>query len=49
MVQMIFSYGLPKAITGIMILYKNTKAMIRLSDGDANLSNIVAGVLQGDN
>ena len=37
-------YDLPKEIvTAIMMLYKNTKAMVRLQDGD-----IVARVLQRD-
>ena len=31
-----------------MILYKNTKAMIHSLDGDTDLFEIVAGVLQED-
>ena len=31
-----------------MILYKNTKSMVRSPDGDTELFNILAGVLQGD-
>ena len=31
-----------------MILYKDTKAMIRSSDGDSDFFDIVDGVFQGD-
>ena len=31
-----------------MILYRNIKTMVRSADGDTELFNIVAGVLQGD-
>ena len=31
-----------------MMLYKNTKAMLRSPDGDTDFFNIVAKVLQGD-
>ena len=40
-------YGFSKeTITAIMMVYKNTKAMIFSPDGDTNFFNIVAGVLQ---
>ena len=31
-----------------MMLYKNTKLMIRSTDGDTNFFDIVTGILQGD-
>ena len=31
-----------------MMLYRNTKAMVRSLDGDTDFFDIVAGVLQGD-
>lgn len=41
--------GIPEEIvSAIMILYKNTKAMVRSSDGDTDFFEIKAGVLQGD-
>ena len=41
--------GLPKETdTAIMVLYKNTKAMNRSSDGDTGFFNIVTRVLPGD-
>ena len=49
MEQILLAYGLPKeTANGIMVLYKNTKAMGRSLDGDAVFFDIVAGVLQGD-
>ena len=39
-------YGLPEeSVTAIIMLYKNTKVMVRLSNGDTDLFDIVAGVL----
>ena len=35
-------------VTAIMILYKNTEAMVRSSYGDTDLIVIAAGVLQKD-
>ena len=32
----------------IMILYRNTKSMVRSPDGDTEFFDILAGVLQGD-
>ena len=41
--------GIPnETITAIMMLYRNTKAMVRSPDGDTDFFNVVAGVLQGD-
>ena len=31
-----------------MMLYKNSKAIVRLSDGDTDIFDIVTGVLQRD-
>ena len=40
---------LPKeTVTTIMMLYKNTKAMVCSDDGDIDIFNIVTGVLRGD-
>ena len=47
MEQLVLAFGLPKeTVTAIMMLYKNTKAIVRLSNGDSGFFNIVAGVLQ---
>ena len=49
MEQILLAYGLPKETgTVIMILYENTKAMFRSSDGGINFFDIFAGVLQED-
>ena len=49
MEKILFSYGIPKeTVTAIMILYKNTKSMVRSPDGDTEFFDILAGVLQGD-
>ena len=49
MEQILLAYGLPKEIVAtIMILYKNTKAMVCSSDWDTDYFDIVAGVLQRD-
>ena len=41
-------YGLPKEIvTVIMTVYKNTKAIVRLLNGDTEFFDIVTGVIQG--
>ena len=48
MEQILLVYGLPKdTITAIIMLYKNTNAMVHSPDGDTDF-NIIAGVLQGD-
>ena len=42
-------YGIPnETITAIMMLYRNTKAMVQSPDGNTDFFNVVAGVLQGD-
>ena len=49
MEQIILAYGLPKeTVTALMILFKNTKAMVHSSDGDTDFFDFVTGVLQGD-
>ena len=43
------AYGIPKeTINAIMILYTNTRAMVRSPDGDTPFFDITTGVLQGD-
>ena len=39
---------LKEIVTAIMILYRNTKSMVRSPDGDTEFFDILAGVLQGD-
>ena len=47
--EILQSYGIPnETIAAIMMLYRNTKAMVRSPDGDTDFFNVVAGVLQGD-
>ena len=49
MEQILLAYGLPKEIVAaIMMLYKDTKAMVRSPDGDRDFFDIATGVLQGD-
>ena len=49
MEQIFRAYGLSKeTITGVMMLYKNTKLKVHTSDEDTDFSDIVASVLQGD-
>ena len=49
MEQLRLSYGLYKeTVTAIMMLYKNTIAIVDSTDGNAVFFNIVTGVLQGD-
>ena len=49
MEQISIAYGHPKEIiTTIMMLFKNTKALVRLPDWDTDFFDTVAGVLQGD-
>ena len=49
MEQIFREYGLPKEIMiAIMVLYKNTKVIVRSHDGILNVFDIVAGVLLGD-
>ena len=49
MSRILRAYGIPEeTVTAIMILYQNTKAMVRSPDGDTEFFDIEAGVLQGD-
>ena len=48
MEQILLAYELPKEIVTVVIMvYKNTKAMVYSPDGDTNFNN-AAEVLQGD-
>ena len=43
------AYGIPnKIVKAIMMLYKNTRSLVRSPDGDTDFFEILAGVLQGD-
>ena len=45
----LLAYGLPKeTVTAIPMFYKNTKAIVRLPDGDTYSLDILAGILLGD-
>ena len=49
MKKILLAYRIPEEIvTAIMILYRNTKSMVRSPYGDTEFLNILAGVLQGD-
>ena len=49
MEQILPAYGTPKeTVAAITILYRNTKVKVSSPDGDTDLFDIVAGVLQGD-
>ena len=47
--SILLAYGVPQVIVdAIAMLYKNSKAIVRSPDGDTDLFQIEAGVLQGD-
>ena len=49
MEKMLLAYRIPKEIvTAIMILYRNTKSLVRSPEGDTDFFDILAGVLQGN-
>ena len=49
MKEILLAYGIPKeTVDAIMILYQNTRSMVRSPDGDTDFFDITAGVLQGD-
>ena len=49
MAEIMKAYGIPnQIITATMMLYKDTKAIVRSPDGDTDPFDICAGVLQGD-
>lgn len=47
--EILLSYGVPEEIvSAIMMLYINTRSMVRSPDGDTDFFDVTAGVLQGD-
>ena len=49
MEKILLAYGiLHETVKAIMMLYKNTKSMVRSPDGDTDFFDICVGVLQGD-
>ena len=43
------SYGIPaETVNAIMMLYMNTRSMVRSPDGDTQFFEITTGILQGD-
>ena len=49
MENILIIYGIPKdVVNAIMMLYRNTSAMVRSPDGDTPYFEITTGVLQGD-
>ena len=47
--KILVAYGIPKEIlTAIMMLYMNTKSMVRSPERDTEIFDILAAVLQGD-
>ena len=47
--QILLAYKLPKeTVTAIIMLYKNTKAMVCSPDSDTDLFEIFVGILQGN-
>ena len=47
--SIIIHYGIPEeTVNAIMMLYKNTRSMVRSPDGDTPFFKITTGVLQGD-
>ena len=49
MKEILSAYGIPKeTVDAIMIMYQDTRSMVRSPDGDTDFFDISAGVLQGD-
>ena len=49
MKNILSAYGIPtETVEAIMILYRETRSMVRSPDGDTPYFEITAGVLQGD-
>ena len=49
MKEILLKYGVPEeTVCAIMMLYKNTRSMVRSPDGDTPYFEITTGVLQGD-
>ena len=43
------SYGIPaETVNALMMLYMNTRSMVRSPDGDTQFFEITTGILQGD-
>ena len=44
--EIMLAYGIPQeTVSAIMMLYKNSRSMVRSPDGDTDFFEIVAGVL----
>lgn len=49
MQEILLAYGIPEeTVAAIMMLYKTARSMVRYPDGDTDLFDIIAGILQGD-
>lgn len=49
MKEILLGYGIPnETVDAVMILYTDTRSMVRSPDGDTSFFDITAGVLQGD-
>ena len=49
MKDILIIYGIPtEIVNAILMLYKNTRSMIRSPDGDTTFFDITTGVLHGD-
>ena len=49
MKNILSAYGIPtETVEAIMILYRETRSMVRSPDGDTPYFDITTGVLQGD-
>ena len=49
MKEILLAYGIPEeTVNAIMMLYRNTRSMVRSPDGDTDFFDIIAGELQGD-
>ena len=47
--EIILAYGIPEeTASAIMMLYENSRSMVRSPDGDTEFFEVLAGVLQGD-
>ena len=47
--QILKAYGVPETLVGVISkLYEKTRARVVTPDGDTELFDIIAGVLQGD-
>ena len=44
--EIFFAYGIPReTVNAVMMLYRNTRSMVRSLDGDTDFFDIIAGVL----